>query len=386
MQDWLERDEPMIRRAFFRELAGEREGPAISLYMPTFPAGRDMRKDAIRLKNLLNEAESRIGDRGLFERLAEPLLPLAAAREEPWKEMRQGLVALLAQDRSEVLKLPQRVEEQVWVGPRFLLRPLLPFVGRGQRFFLLAADQRVVTLYAGNRAGLWVLRENAFEESYESILARTELPDEVAFHTAGAASAYHAAGEAKDDYLKRALSRYAQGIAKVVDEELAGETDPLVLAAEPRLLGLLRQWIGYRHVADEAIAKDPCGLSEDELFAQARAIVAPLEEQALGELLERYHGADAAHRADRPEALLKAAAAGAVEELLLPESARLYGRFDVAHGVVRLDPERRADSDDLVDLAIHLVLVHGGEVRLVPDARWKAGAPFGALLRYAVPA
>ncbi len=372
----------MITRAFFRTLAGERKGPAISLYMPTHPAGRDMRKDAIRLKNLLSEAESRIADPELFEALTEPLLPLVAAREEPWKEMRAGLVALLASDRREILKLPQRVAEELWVGKRFLLRPLLPFVGLGQRFFVLAADQRIATLHAGNRAGLWVVREQACEESYESILARTELPAEVGFHTSGASSTYHAAGEAREDYLKRALSRYAQGIAKVVDDLLAGESDPLVLVAEPQLLGLLRHWIGYRHVTDEAIAKDPQGIAEDELFAAAREIVAARERAALDELLERYHAADPARRVSRPEALLKAAAAGAVEELLLPESARLYGRFDTAHGVLRIDPDRREDSDDLVDLALHLTLAHGGEARLLPDERWQEDAPFGALLRY----
>ncbi len=372
----------MISRKTLQSLLKTRRSPAISLFMPTHPVGPEMRKDAIRLKNLLSEVERRIGDRALFERIAAPLLPLVEAREEPWREMQAGLAAFLSDDGTTLLKLPQRVEEGLFIGDRFVVRPLIPFLPDGRHFFLLAANQKSAALYEGNADGLWPLREDAWEESFASILERTELPGEVGFHTAGSASSYHAAGEAREDYMKRALSRYAMGIAKVVDGLLAAENDPLILVAEPALLGLLREWLHYRGLMGEAIAKDPEGLDQDRLHAAALELLAPQREARIREALDRFHAHDCERTAVEAQAVLRAACAGAVDLLLLAEGGELWGRFDPASGVARFDPARRDDSDDLVDLAIHGTLAQGGEVLVIPASRMPQESTMAALLRY----
>ncbi len=372
----------MISRKTLQALLKTRQSPAISLFMPTHPVGPEMRKDAIRLKNLLSEAERRIADKALFERIAAPLLPLAEAREEPWREMEAGLATFLTVDDATLLKLPQRVEEDLFIADRFVIRPLIPYLPDGRHFYLLAANQKMSTLYEGNADGLWTVREEAFEESLPSILERTELPGEVGFHTAGPSSAYHAAGEAREDYMKRALSRYAMGIAKVVDGLLAAETDPLILAAEPALLGLLREWIHYRGLMDEAIPKDPEGLDKDRLHAAGLESLAPQREARIAQALDRFHAHDCEKTAVEAQAVLRAACEGAVTQLLLAEGGELWGRFDPASGVARFDPARREDSDDLVDLAIHGTLAQGGEVLVIPAARMPREAVMAALLRY----
>jgi hypothetical protein len=50
----------MFLRHDLDELLAFDKSPAISIYLPTHPVGREVRQDAIRLRNLLSEAAKRL--------------------------------------------------------------------------------------------------------------------------------------------------------------------------------------------------------------------------------------------------------------------------------------------------------------------------------------
>ncbi|WP_298917831.1 hypothetical protein [uncultured Nostoc sp.] len=64
----------LISREEIKTLIEQPKGNCVSIYMPTHPAGPEMRQDPIRFKNLVKEAETRLIDAGLEQKEAIALL------------------------------------------------------------------------------------------------------------------------------------------------------------------------------------------------------------------------------------------------------------------------------------------------------------------------
>ena len=68
----------MLFRNDLDELLAYDQYPAVSVYLPTHSAGREVRQDAIRLRNLLSDAAKRLGAAGKrapeVEAVVQPVL------------------------------------------------------------------------------------------------------------------------------------------------------------------------------------------------------------------------------------------------------------------------------------------------------------------------
>src|SRR5207237_6241515 len=82
--------------------------PAVSIYLPTHPAGREVRQDAIRLRNLLSTAAKRLEAEHRPPELSELLDPARRLvdDEEFWRYQACGLGVFLAPGFHRVHKLP----------------------------------------------------------------------------------------------------------------------------------------------------------------------------------------------------------------------------------------------------------------------------------------
>jgi hypothetical protein len=65
----------MFLRNDLDELLGCDSAPAVSIYLPTHRAGREIRQDAIRLRNLLSTAAGRLGPRLRGPEIADLIEP-----------------------------------------------------------------------------------------------------------------------------------------------------------------------------------------------------------------------------------------------------------------------------------------------------------------------
>ena len=74
----------MFVRNDLDELAGCDKRPAVSMYLPTHAAGREVRQDAIRLRNLLSTAAKRLGAEYRPPEIAELLDPARPAAQHPF--------------------------------------------------------------------------------------------------------------------------------------------------------------------------------------------------------------------------------------------------------------------------------------------------------------
>src|SRR6266404_554897 len=98
----------MFLRKDLDELLASEAQPAVSLYLPTHVAGREIRQDGIRLKNLLAQTADRLDAEWRRSEIDAFLAPAASLIEDEnfWRHQEKGLAVFLAPDFSRVHKLP----------------------------------------------------------------------------------------------------------------------------------------------------------------------------------------------------------------------------------------------------------------------------------------
>ena len=142
----------MFSRSDLDELVAMEARPAVSLYLPTHVAGREIRQDPVRFKNLLSQAAERLRT---IRRGTDTAL-LASARHliddaAFWRHQQQGLALFLAPDFLRVHKLPIKVPEEVIVGRHFYIKPLLPLLDDAGPFWLLTISASGARFFQGSR-------------------------------------------------------------------------------------------------------------------------------------------------------------------------------------------------------------------------------------------
>lgn len=381
----------MISRDQIKELLAADSDPAVSIYLPTHKAGPAMRKDPIRLKNLLREAEKRIGRAPLSDEILEPAWALVG-REREWQHMERGLAIFLTGDGSEILKLPIEPQEAAVVQRGFWLKPLFRVLDDGQRFYLLILDRKDPRLYLCSREGFDRVGGKVMEESFAELVARTEVAADVGYHSASTSGAqggpgaakFHSHGESPEDYRKVEVDRFIQGIAKAVDDALKEETAPLAVAGEPEMLGLFRGHCHYGHVLAEAINQAANDEPDDRIYRQALDLVRPVLDAPLKDALgkmERLRNKNPDAVALHHEAILRDAHAGRVETLFLAEDADLWGRL-IADDRTKITRTGTEGSVDLIDRMAARTMAHGGTVYVVPRSAIPRESDAAAILRY----
>lgn len=383
----------MISPAEIRALAEETGFPRVSLYMPAHRAGMEVRQGPIRLKNLLGDAAGLLKGKGMspgeIQRLFKQILPHMESENAPfWQHQDLGLAVFISPVATRCLRVPLRFEEQVHVGSRFLVKPLLPMLARDGRFHVLAVSEDGARLFEASRYGMADAGNSRLSDSAADLLGRSEFENALGFHAAarGAANVqFHSLGESPQDERQRQVEEYARMVAAAADEILSGAGTPLVLAADDRMLGMLRNYLGYDGVVEDAIRAHPESLSGEALHEQAYDLVRDRLDRDRREAMERFEarrndGGEGV--ASRIEEVVPAAAGGRVDALIVAVDAAAEGRFDAEKDrAVETGPDDE-EAIDLVDFAVLQTLAHGGTVYSRPADRAEDFPPVGAIYRY----
>src|SRR5512145_3070398 len=123
---------------------------SVSLYMPTHRTGNEQQQNPIRLKNLLAEAETKLLANGLRRPEAEKLMRPAEEllwNAAFWQHQSDGLAIFLSDGFHVIYRLPNNFEELLIVSNSFHIKPLVPCLGRGIKFYVLAVSLNNVRLF-----------------------------------------------------------------------------------------------------------------------------------------------------------------------------------------------------------------------------------------------
>lgn len=364
-----------------RSMIGTRQHPCISIYMPTEGGPPGRQEDRIRWKNLVRSAERLLEStyaKGQVKRLTTHLAD--AYLERP---ARPGSVAVLrSQDVDARYWLPVKVPEIVVVSGSFHTKPLVSYLDRNQRYFVLALDERSAALYEGTQFSL--RRLDVRLPVFDHIHPGTAEPCRGLHGGAGTpTSARHGWREPSAECKSELLRRF-RAVDRAVSCHLRDEAAPLVLAAVGYYHPIYRTVSGYPYLLEEGIEGNVEHARLGELYERAWPLVAAHESDIIATALARYASALAAGRAsDELQAVASAAAQGRVRLLLHAEGVHVWGYVDPSTGSCRVH-ERQEDAEDadVLDDICEMVLLRGGDVVEVPRDRMLGSSPIGAVFRY----
>jgi len=373
-----------------RRLTATREGPCITILMPTHAAGRDGQQDALRLKNLVSQAECSLVDQGMRGPDAKKLLaPVRDLPAEPgfWEKRANGLAVFLSDGIFDRFRVPLGLDETVIVNRRFQVKPLLSLVGTNDQFFLLAISQNRVRFFQGRRFTIREVTVQGMPDNMQHALNIDSADRGSQVHSAmhgglgKQAAVFHGHGGERDA-AKDDLARYFRMIDAALHRELRDQRAPLVLAGVQYLLPIYREVSSYAHIVANELPGNPDHLNERELHRRAWPLVEAHVENARQEAIAKYRKLAGTGKAENDvRHIVPAAYQGRVETLFVDRSSHLWGLYDPTTGEVDLRSPRQPGDDDLLDYAAVQTLLHRGSVYAVaPDQ--SPSPPIAAVFRY----
>jgi hypothetical protein len=332
-------------------------------------------------RTLLRQAAEQAQAQGFAPGAVKTLLrPAKQLLDAPgfWEHPAAGLAIFCAPGIFQAYRLPEPVTEQIVVGQRFHLPPLLLFLADDGEYFLLAFSQQRVRLFRGSH---YSITELALPEGVPASLAEALRYDDPErqrqYYTMDMpaakgrrAAVFYTQGIGSDER-RDELLRYCQRIDRGLQPLLRGERAPLVLAGVDDLTAQYRQASDYPLVLNDAIGGNPDELAPAALHARAWAITEPYFQSDQQVALARYRDeAGTGLTSDNLAEIVAAAGQGRVAVLLL------------AADTVRKCPTSPANGAAACNLATIETLTHSGTVYAVPAAQLPARATCIALYRY----
>jgi hypothetical protein len=391
---------PLLSRQTIEDLIANTNGPRLSLFIPTHRAGEDIQQDAIRLKNLTNQAEDELRSRGVnatqVNRLLQPLRDLLPEHGF-WEHQSDGLAIFRSSDVFQLHQVPLDLEEQLAVGAHFVIKPLIPLLTGDGRFYILALSQDEVRLLIGTRSMVGKVVLDGVPKNIAEALRWDEPHAQVQWHTATAQRPRQAnlrdaifyghgvesAGR-HDEHILRFFQLVDQGVTDLLNMERA----PLVLAGVEDIQSIYRQANNYQHLVESGIEGNPETWSNKELHQRAWPLVEPIFEADREEAKELCHqllGQNDLRASADMQTIALAAYTGGIEVLFLAHGREVMGTIDEETLRVKTAAQEDEQARDLTDLLAAKTLVFGGRVYLLPPEDVPGNGLSAALLRHDMP-
>jgi hypothetical protein len=370
-------------------LTEPRDGPCVSLYLPTRGGGIGTERDRIGLKNLLREAKTNLLVSGLRESEARRLLvPAAEHLDDPlfWEHSSKGLAIFLGPAWSRSYRLPIEVPSRAIVARRFYVRPLFPLLSGDGRFYVLALSQNLIRLLVGTAHDVHEVELERMPGGLRDALRYDDPQKERLYHVVRrqgvAATVFHGHGIG-GEVDKERISRYLRLVEAGLIDVLRDERAPLVLAGPDYERAIFRAITRYPALVEEGIPGSPDRVRAKALHARAWPLVEPIFQQARHEAAARYRQLEGTGKtsADLAETV-RAAHRGQVDVLFVWVDEEKWGTFDHATGRVTTSDVRRPGDEDLLELAAVGTFLNRGTVYAVPSHGMPDGAASAAILRF----
>ncbi|MDT8323074.1 MAG: hypothetical protein RRA94_03100 [Bacteroidota bacterium] len=373
-----------------KPLAERHEEPCVSLYMPTHRSWAEAQQDPIRFRNLLKKAESEIATLYPDDDVAMELVEQARGLEDDndfWRHQSDGLALFFSPDYFDTYRVALPFAEEVVVGQRFHVKPLLPvFTGDG-RFYILAVSQNKVRLLTGSRTSVEEIHPEGLPENLADALGHEYSSRHLQYHTGAAGGAgqrnavFH--GQESDGYGKDMILRYFHQIDSGLRRALGQEQAPLVLASVDYLMAIYEEANSYPHLLEAGIKGNPDDIKPKELHARAWEIVAPWYQQKREKAVQRFQALSGTEKvSDDITQVLPDAYFGRVDTLFVAEGEHVPGVFSPRNGEVLRTETASKDSEDLLNAAAVHALLNGGLVFALPKKELPSGSECAAIYRY----
>jgi len=376
----------LLRYDHLIELAQNREGPCLSLYLPTQRYFPDNQQNLLRFRGLISQIEAILSKRNSARETADLLQPMVhlVGSHDFWNHTLDGLAVFAAAGFSEVILLQHSVPELTVVSDTFHTKPLRKILQSSDRYQILALSLQEVKLYEGNR---YVLDEVILEPEFPSTLTKA-LGEEITepHHTVasygGTSHATHHGHAGASEESEKDRDRFFRVIDRALQKNHVNGL-PLILAALPEHHQHYQTISHHPTLVKEGIKKNPSALTNEQLCELAWKIIEPHSLARLSAVSETFRLAKSQGLGfEKIETVAEAVFNGRVATLLIEAERTLLGRIHPGSGRISFADDDDPQVDDLLDDLGESVLQKGGHVNVIPAAQMPTSTGIAAICRY----
>ncbi len=388
----------LIKKDDIAKLFTQHEGLCVSLFMPLEWEPERIEMNRIRLKNSIKQARNKLEDEAyLPTTMSEPDLTqffepaqelINDGRLEAQKS--RGLAIFLGKDIEKIYRVPINLEEEVFIGQKFHIKPLLPILNNDDHFYLLALSQENAQLWRGSRLNLEKVDAPKLPAGIEEALVLEDPERSLQFHTSTgqgeARAAVHHGHEAEKEK-KGAILRYFHMVNDALMIGLADEKAPLLVASVDYLFPIYQDANDYPHLVTENISGNPDHWNEQELYDRGWEKVESYFQQEREKVVNQYQEAAGSEKSSESiQEIVPAAAYGRVDTLIISKENGhpIWGKFDRDTGEVEMCQQSEFKCSDLIDFAVAETLQNGGSVLTVNPEEMPTETDIAAIFRYVV--
>lgn len=350
---------------------------SVSIYVPSTPIGAQVEASRLEFKNLVKEARTQLEQSGAPSNQVQAItdeLDDIVEDDDFWSEQSRSVAVFATPELCVTYRLPNRLPQEVEVGDRLYVKPLLRAITFPQAGYVLALAAGSVRLieFAADRPSE-VVKVPDLPESAASAAGKSSLSDRAPIRRIQGAEGQ-----------KLRLMQYARKVDRALRPLLAGLDLPMVLAAAEPIASIYRQVNSYPDLLPTGVPGNPEQVQDENLVASARQIVDDQHRRDVQELNERIADLENSGRSSADlSALAYAATHGLIETLLVDLEQRIPG--DVSgDGRIQFAEEDDHRSYGIVDEVARRVLRTGGKVIAVRGNEIAAGQPAAGILRHPI--
>ncbi len=376
----------------FKNLANTHEPLCLSVYIPTFRAGKGVKEEFAQknLKNIIKQVRELLHKRNLNENETEVFLrPLINLLDEKdfWANQSDGLAIFYnSENNIELFEVPIHFTPHYYLSDHYYLKPLVPMLNTDDTFYILSISPEKVQLHESTPYTIAEVDTSDFPQSLKDVVG-SELEPPTLQHQSGSGTnreaIYHGHGGGKDD-ANEELIKYLQAIDKQLNDLLPNEEVPLILACDTKIFGHYKKISKYKNLADELIAGNPGTYTALELHEQAKRLLSEHFGKEKELKKDRFRDFSATGKALTDIAdIVPAAVHGRVDTLFIQSKKDSFGLYDKENNTVIIENNKQTQNASLYNLAaIHTVLNNGRVYLLDENDMPLNKTNANALLRY----
>jgi len=365
-------------------LLRQRSAPCVSIYMPTHRSYPDRQQDALRFRNLVDEAEQELRQRTTIAMSRALMARFRGLLDDDvfWTHRLDGLAVLGSPDTFEVFDLQQSVTERAVVAESFDVTPLVRITQSADQFHVLALQQESVALYQGNRDHLDCIEPEGVPLSGRDLLMMEAPPAPHQDEPINGNPPSGLAGVLGD--AKMELDRFYRALDRAVFAQLSRDSrSPLVLAGLPELQAVFRSVSRNPHLVSEGISRGALMQIDEAFIHDAWKCVEPHYQKRLEQIVNDYHVAKARNRAASDvRGVARAIASDRVGILMVEANRVIPGLFATITGQILLIDDRSQTGPDLLAAFVEAVLQTDGTAIVVPKDRMPTETGVAAIYRF----
>jgi hypothetical protein len=358
----------MINRHDVKHLQSLTKVPALSILLPTHRTSPDNKQDPILVKNLVNEAKTRLGEE-YGKRELEPLLNNLDELVETidYSYGLCGLALYVSHDFAKLYYLPFSVPARVVIDKTFATRDLVYGLHRALRYWVLLLSRGSSRLLAGTGDILEEIEDENFARAMTGPGGTEALPSETD-------SSY------RDDRQRR----FIQEVDRVFSTYNGEDNLPLIVGGVDRLVSFFQEVSEHSAAIAGTLLGNFDRATSHEITPEVWAIVETVREAQQNDALTTLDEAVSAQKFVSTVGEAWRLAQEGRGKLLLVEKGYHEPAILSSNGGIELvaEPGGTEVIDDAVDEIIEAVLANGGEVALVEDGSLAQHQRIALVLRY----